>query len=567
MPSQTKLKRPNSHFRLCIFLFFTVPFTIPALLLIRASSYSSSSTAAVFSCHDTTQPPWSGDLQTAQFAWNRLAFSVTNPPPKTLKIAVFSRKWPTGPSPGGMERHALTLHTVLAHRGHRVHVFTSPLDPSPETNKNTHVSDQITNPTIHPHGEAEPGKWRYNKAWELYEEENLREPFDVVHSESVSLPHWIARKVPNLAVSWHGIALESLQSSIYQDLIRKPGEARTQGFNASLYVAVLPKILDEIRFFHSYAHHVATSDSSGEMLRDVYQIPKKRVHVILNGVDENRFTSDKKIRSLFRSKLGLPENSSTIVLGAAGRLVKDKGHPLLFEAFSRLIETHFNVHLVVAGSGPWEKRYKELGEKVTVLGPLNPDELKGFYNGIDLLVNPTLRPQGLDITLMEAMLSGKPMMTSRYPSIKRSVLVNDEFGFMFAPNVEALTEVMEVAVAEGAERLAERGRKCREYATEMFTATKRKIDCCEVVKCGMSLLYAPDENDCRLQGLHESNLEKAVSGEETETAMDEATVSKRGRFCTQEEELLNGKRIKEEISFADYECSVLSYIEPAKPNV
>lgn len=110
---------------------------------------------------------------------------------------------------------------------------------------------------------------------------------------------------------------------------------------------------------------------------------------------------------------------------------------------------------------------------------------------------------------------------------------------------------------------------CNTTASFKFFVTdgvsKRKLDCCEVIKCGMSLLYAPDENDCRLQELQESSLEKAVSGKETETAIDEAVVSKRGRFCIQEEELLNGKRIKEEISFA--ECSVHSYIEPVKPNL
>ncbi|KAK9985111.1 hypothetical protein SO802_034636 [Lithocarpus litseifolius] len=72
--------------------------------------------------------------------------------------------------------------------------------------------------------EGEPGHWRYNKAWELFMEENKREPFDVVHSESVALPHHIARQLPNLAVSWHGIALESLQSDIFQDLARRPNE-------------------------------------------------------------------------------------------------------------------------------------------------------------------------------------------------------------------------------------------------------------------------------------------------------------------------------------------------------
>ncbi|KAF2584340.1 hypothetical protein F2Q70_00037284 [Brassica cretica] len=41
--------------------------------------------------------------------------------------------------------------------------------------------------------------------------------------------------------------------------------------------------------------------------------------------------------------------------------------------------------------------------------------------------------------------------------------------------LKALTAVMEVAVAEGAERLAERGRKCKEYAAEMFTASKMAL--------------------------------------------------------------------------------------------
>lgn len=118
-------------------------------------------------------------------------------------------------------------------------------------------------------------------------------------------------------------------------------------------------------------------------------------------------------------------------------------------------------------------------------------------------------------------------------------------------------------------------RCCNTTASFKFFVTddgvaKRKLDFCEVVKCGMSLLYAPDENDYRLQGLQENNLEKTVSGEETdlnETDMDEAVVSKRGRLCLQDEEILNGKRIKEEISFVDYECSVLHYMEPAKSNI
>lgn len=144
------------------------------------------------------------------------------------------------------------------------------------------------------------GKWQYNKAWEQFEAENQVEPFDVIHSESVALPHWMARKLPNLVASWHGIALESLQSDIYQDLALRPEhESLTKEFIQSVQ-GVIPKVLNEIRFFKSYAHHVAISDSCGEMLRDVYQIPTKRVHVILNGVDENDFGQDPQVGRDFR---------------------------------------------------------------------------------------------------------------------------------------------------------------------------------------------------------------------------------------------------------------------------
>ncbi|KAL0327669.1 UNVERIFIED_CONTAM: hypothetical protein Sangu_1844900 [Sesamum angustifolium] len=305
-------------------------------------------------------------------SWNKLKFDYDNPPPTSLKIAVFSRKWPTSSTPGGMERHAHTLHMALARRGHRVHIFTSP--PANEIVPITQQVQQAQEsspsyPVVHWH-EGEPDKWRYNKAWEQFQEENREDPFDVIHSESVALPFWLAKGVPNLAVSWHGIALESVQSSIYQDLTRKPNELMSPAFNNSLQV-MIPKVLNEIRFFSHYAHHVAISDSCGEMLRDVYQIPTKRVHVIVNGVNEEDFIQDLGLGLEFRSKIGVPENAS-LVLGVAGRLVKDKGHPLLYEAFSKLITKHPHVYLIVAGSGPWMHRYKELGPQVIVLGSMNP---------------------------------------------------------------------------------------------------------------------------------------------------------------------------------------------------
>ena len=98
----------------------------------------------------------------------------------------------------------------------------------------------------------------------------------------------------------------------------------------------------------------------------------------------------------------------------------------------------FLTFLIVAGSGPWRRRYTELGSNVKVLGALEPSELSKFYNALDVFVNPILRPQGLDLTLIEAMHCGKPVLTPNYPSIVGTVVVNEGLGYTFSPNVNLL---------------------------------------------------------------------------------------------------------------------------------
>ncbi|KAE9458072.1 hypothetical protein C3L33_10027, partial [Rhododendron williamsianum] len=159
-------------------------------------------------------------------------------------------------------------------------------------------------------------------------------------------------------------------------------------------------------------------------------------------------------------------------MGTAGRLVRDKGHPLLHQAFSEISKRQPNVFLLVAGSGPWGKRYAELGPTVKILGPLEANELSEFYNAIDVFVNPTLRPQGLDLTLIEAMHCGKPVLTPNFPSITGTVVLNEGFGYTFAPNVKSLVEAMETAIADGVEVLERKGGVCKEYVGSMFTADK-----------------------------------------------------------------------------------------------
>ncbi|KAF5199797.1 Udp-glycosyltransferase superfamily protein, partial [Thalictrum thalictroides] len=350
-----------------------------------------------------------------------------------LKLAVFSKTWPVGAAPGGMERHASTLYTALAARGHEIHVFTVPSD------RRSHPD--IHEGNLHVHFAAnDHGSVNCSLAFEIFNKENNGRSFDYVHTESVSLPHWRAKMVPNVAVTWHGIWYEIMHSKLFEQLLSDPQGLGT-GSDTELRDA-MPRLVDEINFFSSYTQHICISNSAGEVLTNIYQLPRKNVHVILNGVDETKFVYDQDAGARFRKQHGVPSNAS-VVMGVA-----------------------------VAGTGPWGKCYAELGSNVKVLGALEPSQLSEFYNALDIFINPTLRPQGLDLTLMEAMQCGKPVLTPNFPSITGTVVINEGFGYTFSPNVGSFVEALQRAIRDGPAKLHKKGMACKVYVSSMFTLTK-----------------------------------------------------------------------------------------------
>ncbi|TYH80722.1 hypothetical protein ES332_D03G151200v1 [Gossypium tomentosum] len=342
------------------------------------------------------------DLLTFPSSWNLLYFPSDHPP-QTLKIALFVKKWPQSSHAGGLERHALTLHLALAKRGHQVHIFTTSSPNTSIPNLVFHLSE----PTV-------GGYLNQTVVWSQFRTQNsTATPFDIVHTESVGLMHAQAKDVTNLAVTWHGIAYESIHSDIIQELLRAPEEQQ-----AAMVTKKVMRVVEEVRFFPRYSHHVATSDHAGDILKRIYMIPEERVHIILNGVDEAIFRPELSLGNELKHELGIPQNGS-LILGMSGSVV-----------------------LVVAGDDPWGARYEDLGANILVLGPLGRADLARFYNAIDIFVHPTLRGQGLDQTPLEAILSGKPVMTTRVASLTGSVIVGPELGYTFSPTVESLKKTL-----------------------------------------------------------------------------------------------------------------------------
>ena len=358
----------------------------------------------------------------------------------------------------------MTLHLALAKRGHDLHIFT--------TSSNTSLPKySLSNLYFHFSKPTPPGYLDQALVWEQFQAQNSTgRPFDIVHTESVGLRYTRSRYVTNLAVTWHGIAYETIHSDIIQELLRSPQETQTNALNTRAM-----KVVEEVKFFPNYAHHVATSDHAGDILKRVYMIPEERVHIILNGVDQEVFRPDFSKGKEFKQRHGIPDSKS-LVIGLAGRLVKDKGHPLMFEALKQIIAENSTFQessmVLVAGDGPWAARYRDLGKHIQVLGPLEQAELASFYNAIDIFVNPTVRAQGLDHTLLEAMLTGKPVMATRLASIVASVIVGTEMGYTFSPTVTAIKKAIYEVWVGGREVLDKKGQVARQRGLQLFTATK-----------------------------------------------------------------------------------------------
>lgn len=116
------------------------------------------------------------------------------------------------------------------------------------------------------------------------------------------------------------------------------------------------------------------------------------------------------------NKVSQPKTeSSTVVLGAVGRLVDDKNFAVLLECMSQLVAKGLPVSLIIAGEGKCrqalENQITQLGlsQQVTLLGQV--DDMDAFYQGIDLLLVPS-QQEGQGLVIQEAIHYGKPVICS-----------------------------------------------------------------------------------------------------------------------------------------------------------
>ncbi len=176
--------------------------------------------------------------------------------------------------------------------------------------------------------------------------------------------------------------------------------------------------------------------------------------------------------STVRSELGIP--GDTVVVGIIARLVKQKGHKYLIDAFCRAREKNSDILLLIVGDGDLKnellQQVKEKGlEEAVVFTGYREDTVR-MLSVIDVFVHPSLW-EGFGLSILEAMAKGKAVIATKLSAIPELV-IDGETGIL-VPSEE--TDILSKKIFELAENRELRsclGRKGRERWKKMFSVDK-----------------------------------------------------------------------------------------------
>lgn len=178
--------------------------------------------------------------------------------------------------------------------------------------------------------------------------------------------------------------------------------------------------------------YVAPSQAVASYMARAYDVPKKNICVIQNGIDTKQFID---IRH--------PEWKTPLRFLLIGRLVKQKGHMIALEALAKMKQ--FDWRLTIVGEGEGEGALRraiarlKLTDRVVMLPPTR--DTASVYTAHDIVLVPSLW-EGLGLVVMEAMAAGRLVIGSDIGGIPE-LITHNKTGLLFdAGDVKSLRAIL-----------------------------------------------------------------------------------------------------------------------------
>jgi glycosyltransferase involved in cell wall biosynthesis len=174
----------------------------------------------------------------------------------------------------------------------------------------------------------------------------------------------------------------------------------------------------------------------------------------------------------------------TIDVLCCGRLEKQKGSDILIEAWKRLpAELQKNSRLVLAGSGKWNEQIKEAAQgfdNIVFLGNVSREAMPELYRSAQIYTQPS-RFEGVSISILEAMASGLPVVTTEITGTVEQVRHGENGLLIPVEAVEGLTDAL-IELLTDAEKRHRMGAASRRIVEEKYSMDGLLADFAEKYK-------------------------------------------------------------------------------------
>lgn len=182
---------------------------------------------------------------------------------------------------------------------------------------------------------------------------------------------------------------------------------------------------------------IAVSDFLAKQIQQEMHLSPKKIRVIYNGVDIDRFhlaedseAGQDMARLIFGKKIQDP------VVTFVGMLSDEKGVDVLLESIRNLSAAGVKAHYVIVGDGPMRKDVEKAvaetgGNNISYLGLRN--DVNRILQASDIFVAPHKWEEAFGLTLIEAAASSLPIIASDVGAIAE-VIGEDEGGVRITPD-------------------------------------------------------------------------------------------------------------------------------------
>ncbi|MBU1147843.1 MAG: glycosyltransferase [Candidatus Omnitrophica bacterium] len=237
------------------------------------------------------------------------------------------------------------------------------------------------------------------------------------------------------------------------------------------------------RFFFSKADfYISVNPAMSQRLLDS-GISQDKMLTIPNGVDTERFCPPKSLDEKYTLRESLKLHKEAFIILFVGFFSKDKGVDVLFEAYKNIATDFKDKDLRLLFIGSTDTSYfeikKEIIERIKKEIEINKMEekvlfiekaldIERYYKAADIFVLPSFR-EGLPNSLMEAMASGLPCVSSRLRVIEDYLITHDSDGLLFEPgDINGLYSTL-IRLLEKPDLAKEMGIKARKRIIDYFS--------------------------------------------------------------------------------------------------